>query len=95
MKTEDNESSGCPKRTVTNENIKEIHEIISDGSKMKFIDIADPQKISKEDAEHTVHEYLSTRKLCAKWVARELTIVRFTVSQINGNNWQKKTIWST
>ncbi|CAH2095031.1 unnamed protein product [Euphydryas editha] len=34
----------------------------------------DTLKISKERVGHIIHEYLGMRKLCAKWVPRELTI---------------------
>ena len=41
---------------------------------MKLIEIAETLKISKERVGHIVHEYLDMRKLCSKWVPRELTI---------------------
>jgi ABC-type phosphonate transport system ATPase subunit len=41
---------------------------------MKLIQIAVTLKISKEYVEHIVNEYLDMRKLCSKWVLRELTI---------------------
>ncbi|KAF7271646.1 hypothetical protein GWI33_015495 [Rhynchophorus ferrugineus] len=34
---------------------------------------ADTLKISIERVHHIIHEYLSMRKLCVKWVQRELT----------------------
>lgn len=74
MSTEDDERSGRPKEAVTNENIKKIHKIILNDRKVKLIEIAETLKISKERVGHIVHEYLGMRKLCAKWVPRELTI---------------------
>ncbi|KAF7269849.1 hypothetical protein GWI33_017132 [Rhynchophorus ferrugineus] len=32
-----------------------------------------PKEISTERVHHIIHEYLGMRKLCAKWVSRELT----------------------
>ncbi|KAF7267877.1 hypothetical protein GWI33_018933 [Rhynchophorus ferrugineus] len=69
MSTEDGEGSGRPKEVVTDENIKNIHKVISNKRKLKLNEIADTLKIST----HIIHEYLGMRKLCAKWVPRELT----------------------
>lgn len=74
MSTEDGERSGRPKEAVTDENIKKIHKIILNDRKMKLSEIADIVKISKERVHHIIREYLGMRKLCAKWVPRELTI---------------------
>ncbi|XP_031630281.1 histone-lysine N-methyltransferase SETMAR-like [Contarinia nasturtii] len=74
MSTEEDARSGRPKDAVTDENIKKIHKIILNDRKMKLIEIAEALKISKERVGHIVHEYLGMRKLCAKWVPRELTI---------------------
>ena len=74
MSTEDDARSGRPKEAVTDENIKKVHKIIFDNRKMKLIEIAETLKISKERVGHIVHEYLDMRKLCSKWVPRELTI---------------------
>lgn len=74
MSTEDDTRSGRPKEAVTDENIKKVHKIIMNDRKLKLIEIAETLKISKERVGHIVHEYLDMRKLCAKWVPRELTI---------------------
>ncbi|QQP42126.1 Putative DD34D transposase, partial [Caligus rogercresseyi] len=55
-------------------NIKIIHKMILNDRKVKLIQIAETLKISKKRVGHIVHEYLDMRKLCAKWVPRELTI---------------------
>lgn len=73
MSTEDGERSGRPKEVVTDENIKKIHKMILNDRKMKLIEIAEALKISKERVGHIIHQYLDMRKLCAKWVPRELT----------------------
>lgn len=73
MSTEDAERSGRPKEAVTDENIKKVHKIILNDRKVKLQEIADIVKISTERVHHIVHEYLGMRKLCAKWVPRELT----------------------
>ena len=72
--TSDAERTGRPKEVVTPENIKKIHKMILNDRKVKLIEIAEALKISKERVGHIVHEYLGMRKLCAKWVPRELTI---------------------
>jgi [histone H3]-lysine36 N-dimethyltransferase SETMAR len=74
MRTEDDARSGRPKEAVTDENIKKVHKIILDNRKVKLIEIAETLKISKERVGHIVNEYLGMRKLCSKWVPRELTI---------------------
>ena len=71
---DDGERSGRPNVAVNDENIKKIHKIIFNDRKVKSIEIAETLKISKERVHHIVHEYLGMRKLCAKWVPRELTI---------------------
>lgn len=71
--TSDAERSGRPKEAVTSENIRKIHKIILNNRKVKLSEIADTLKISTERVHHIVHEYLGMRKLCAKWVPRELT----------------------
>ena len=73
MSTEDDARSGRPKEAVTDENIKKVHKIIFDNRKVKLIEIAETLKISKERVGHIVDEYLNMRKLCSKWVPRELT----------------------
>ncbi|GFV45499.1 putative DD34D transposase [Trichonephila clavipes] len=74
MSTEDDARSGHPMEAVTDENIKEVHKIIFYNRKVKLIEIAETLKISKERVGHIVNEYLDMRKLCSKWVPRELTI---------------------
>ncbi|CAH2096945.1 unnamed protein product [Euphydryas editha] len=44
------------------------------GSEPSEATIPDTLKISQERVGHIIHEYLGMRKLCAKWVSRELTI---------------------
>ncbi|KAF7283007.1 hypothetical protein GWI33_001594 [Rhynchophorus ferrugineus] len=73
MSTEDGERSGHPKEVVTDENIKNIHQMILNDRKLKLNDIAETLKISTERVHHIIHEYLSMRNLCAKWVPCELT----------------------
>ncbi|KAF7272963.1 hypothetical protein GWI33_014291 [Rhynchophorus ferrugineus] len=73
MSTEDGERSGRPKKFVSDHNIKKIHKIILNGRKLKLSEIADTLKISIERVHHIIQEYLGMRKLCAKWVLRELT----------------------
>ncbi|KAF7269843.1 hypothetical protein GWI33_017133 [Rhynchophorus ferrugineus] len=73
MSSEDGERSGRLKKVITDENIKQIHKMILNDRKLKLNEIADTLKISTERVHHIIHEYLGMRKLCAKWVPRELT----------------------
>ncbi|KAF7271092.1 hypothetical protein GWI33_015978 [Rhynchophorus ferrugineus] len=76
MSTEDGERSVRSKEVVTDEKILKIHKMILSIRKLKFNEIADTLKISTERVHHIIHEYLGIRKLCAKWVPRELTFVQ-------------------
>lgn len=72
--TSDAERSGRPNEAVTPENIKKIHKIVLADRKLKLREIADAVKISEGSVFTILHEHLGMRKLCAKWVPRELTI---------------------
>ncbi|KAF7265149.1 hypothetical protein GWI33_021408 [Rhynchophorus ferrugineus] len=76
MSTEDGERSGRPKVVVTDENINKIRKMILIYRKLKLNEIANTLKISTEDVHHIFQEYLGMRKLCAKWVTRELTFAK-------------------
>ena len=41
---------------------------------LQVIEISETLKISKERVRHILNKYLGMRKLCAKWMRRELTI---------------------
>jgi len=75
MSTEDDERTGRPKVALTDENIKKkkIHKMILEDRKVKSMVIADTLKISKVRDGPITREYMGMRKLCAKWVPRELT----------------------
>ncbi|KAF7278842.1 hypothetical protein GWI33_007905 [Rhynchophorus ferrugineus] len=73
MSTKRGERSGRPKEVVTDINIKKIHKMILNERKLKLYEIVDTLKISTERVHYIIHEYLDMRKLCAKWVLRELT----------------------
>jgi len=74
MSTEDDARSGGPKKAVTDENIKKVYKFFFYNRKVKLIEIAETQKISKERVGHIMHDYMDMRKLCSKWLPRELTI---------------------
>ena len=48
--------------------------MILNDRKMKLIEIAEALKISKERVGYVIHQYLDMRKLCVKWVQRELSL---------------------
>lgn len=72
--TDDAERSGRPNEAVTPENIKKIHKIVLNDRKVKLRELADIVKISKERVGFILHEHLTMRKLCSKWVPRLLTV---------------------
>ncbi|KAF7268850.1 hypothetical protein GWI33_018071 [Rhynchophorus ferrugineus] len=73
MSTEDGDRNGHQKRVVTDENIKKIHKMTLESRKLNLNRLADTLKISTVCVYHIIHEYLAMKKLCAKWVPRELT----------------------
>ncbi|KAF7277039.1 hypothetical protein GWI33_009508 [Rhynchophorus ferrugineus] len=73
MSTEDDERSGCPKEMVSDENILKIHKMVLNYRKLRLNEMADTLNISTEPVHHIIHEYMDMRKLCAKWMPRELT----------------------
>ena len=72
--TNDRERSGRPNSTVVSENKKKIHKMILAVRKLKLREIADTLKISEGSLFNILHENLSMRKLCSKWVSRLLTV---------------------
>ncbi|KAF7279429.1 hypothetical protein GWI33_007247 [Rhynchophorus ferrugineus] len=72
VSTKIGECSGRPKGVVIDENFKKIHKIILNDRKSKLNEIADTLKISTEPVHHIINEYFGMRKLCGKWVQREL-----------------------
>jgi len=72
--TNDAERSGRPNEAVIPENIKKIQKLVMNDRKLKVHEIADIVKISDGSVSTILHEHLGMRKLCAKWVPRELTV---------------------
>ncbi|XP_050527885.1 protein GVQW3-like [Daktulosphaira vitifoliae] len=72
--TDDAERSGRPNEAITPENIEKIHKIVLNDRKMKLCQLANVIKISKERIGFILHENLSMKKLCSKWVPCLLTV---------------------
>ena len=72
--TDDAERSGRPNSAVVPENIKKVHKMVLADRKLKLHEIADTLKISEGSVFTILHEHLSMRKLCSKWVPRLLTV---------------------
>ena len=53
---------------------KKVHEMFLADHKLKFREIADTLKISEDSVFILLHEHLSMRKICSKWVPRLLTV---------------------
>ena len=72
--TNDAECSGCPNSAVIPENTKKFHKLILANHKLKLFEIVEELKISEGSGFTILHENLSMRKLCSKWVQRLLTV---------------------
>ena len=76
--TNDAEHSGCPNLAVVPENTKKLHKFVLASRKLKLHEIAEELKISEGSVFTILHEYLSLRKLCSKWVLCLLTVDKKT-----------------
>ena len=72
--TNEAEHSGCPNLVVVLENIKKLHKLALAIHKFKLREIAEELKISEGCIVTILHEHLSMRKLCSKWLQRLLTV---------------------
>ncbi|XP_065647154.1 protein GVQW3-like [Hydra vulgaris] len=64
----DDEHSGRPKPTTTDENIAKVHQMVLGNLRIKVREIAEVMNISKECVCHILHENLGMKKLSARWV---------------------------
>ena len=72
--TNDAEHSGHPNSAVVLENTKKLHKLVLADHKLKLREIAEELKISEGSVYLILHEHLSMRKLCSKWVLHLLTV---------------------
>ena len=72
--TNDAKRSGCSNSAVVQENTKKLHELVLADCKWKLCEIAEELKISEGSVFTILHEHLSIRKLCPKWVSCLLTV---------------------
>ena len=72
--TNDAECSGYTNSAVVLENTKKLHKLILVDHKLKLHEIAEELKISEGSVFTILHEHLSMRKLCSKWVSHLLTV---------------------
>ena len=72
--TNDVERSDCLNLAVVLENTKKLHKLVLADRKMKLCEIAEELKISEGNVFTILHEHLSMRKLCSKWVLRLLAV---------------------
>ena len=70
----DAERSGRPNSAVVPENTRKLHKLVLADRKLKFYEIAEEMKIPEDSLFTILHEHLSIRKHCSKWVPRLLTI---------------------
>ena len=72
--TNDAKFSGCLNLAVVPENTKKnLNKLLAD-HKLKLCDIVEELKILKSSVLTILHEHLSMRKLCSKWVQRLYTV---------------------
>ena len=72
--TNNAERSGRPNSAVVPENTKKLHKFVLADRKLKLREIAEALKISEGSVFTNLHEHLSMRKLCSKWVLCLLTV---------------------
>ena len=70
----DAECSGRPISAVALENTKKLHKFFLVDCKLKLPEIVEELKISEGSVFIILHEHLSMRKLCSKWVGHLLTV---------------------
>ena len=68
----DAKHSGHPNSAVVPENTKKLHKLVLANHKLKLQEIE--LKISEDSVFTILHEHLSIRKLCSKWVLHLLTV---------------------
>ena len=74
--TNDAEHSGCSNSAGVPENTKKQHKLVLVNHKLKLCEIAEELKML-EGSEFTIlHEHLSMRKLCSKWVLHLLIVIK-------------------
>ena len=78
--TNDAERSGCLDLAVVPENTKKLHKFVLTDCKLKLCEIAEELKISEGRVYTILHEHLSMKKQCSKWVLH-----LFTVNKKNNN----------
>ena len=72
--TNDAEHSGHPNSAVVLENTKELHKLVLANRKLKLHEIVEELKILEDSIVSILHENLSMRKLCSKWMLCLLTV---------------------
>ena len=72
--TNDAEHSGRPNSAVVPENTKKLPKLILVNRKLKLHEISEELEISEGSVFTILHEHLSMRKLCSKWVVHLLKV---------------------
>ena len=74
--TNDAEHSGHPNSAVIRENTKKLYKLVLADHKLKLCEIAEGLKISEGSVFTVLHEHLSMKKLCSRWVSCSLSVNR-------------------
>nr|XP_027310934.1 protein GVQW3-like [Anas platyrhynchos] len=72
-RVEDNDRSGCPSTSKTNENVSQVKNLLNRDCRMSIRMIADDLSIPQTQVFEMVKENLAMRKVCAKFVPRVLS----------------------
>jgi len=69
----DEERSGRPETSRTEENIAKVHQILRENCRLTVRSIAERVNVDRETVRKILTEDLDMRKVCAKMVPKELT----------------------
>ena len=70
----DAEHSGHPNLAVVLENTKKLYKLVLADLELKLCEIVEDLKVSEGSVFTILHDHLSMRKLCSKWVLYLLTV---------------------
>jgi histone-lysine N-methyltransferase SETMAR len=72
---QDEQRSGWPSTSTTDDNVCRIEGLIQENRRIRLSYIADERNISIGTVRNIVHEQLRYRKVCSRWVPKQLTEV--------------------
>jgi hypothetical protein len=76
---QDEQRSGRPSSSTTDDNVCRIEGLIQENRRIRLRDIADEHNISIGTVQNIVHEQLGYRKVCSRWVPKQITEVHKSI----------------